>query len=802
MLEWRLGRFKQRPMEDQSLLNQFARSGSEDAFRALVSRHLGLVLTVAERRTGNRSQAEDIAQNVFSALAGKAQRLRSHATIVGWLHRATINECALVHRRQNAHSRKMNAFSEHLVNDAEGSNVWSDALPELDAAINGLADADRELILLRFFERKSFREIGDSLAKSESAAQKQGERALNRLGDILRNKGVAITGVALTSGLSSQAIPVVSERLVTAISSGALKTVSTLTTPSILTELFRAMNPMQNTAVLVVGAIAAVPLAIQWKSNQDLKAQLEALANRPPAPVVQTAAPPKASVAVAKPRIPRQSETPTAAATVTPLGMPDQIDTWESALYEQDPVRRAQRIGQLLAALTAADATNVAAAFANARKSGKRFSEEYRLFLRAWGRLDGKAAMDFLVAANGLKKASSDMMAALAGWSSSNPYAATEWIDGLPKEFNPENLIYGLLDGWSMVDFYAAAAYAETRPRSPSRNRFRKLLLQRSLDAGGIPAAQQWFSNISNNDHNSLYKQYAFDEVIQAMLYRDPSAAALWISQMGEQKYITSKPVIQTAGALAKTAPLQAMQWLENVSLEKPVDSLHGKSRVLNQWAASDPAGAGAWLSQQLAGAGYDRMAGEFARLIAGTDATSAGEWARSIGDTRVRENAEKRVASVVARSQDGEMALDAVGLSGGVTELVLSDLGERPASNQSFAFTRAAGASGGSTGIAYLGTGDANYISLRTDNSGASGLIKAPQGENPHGNAYASTDCASCHAQSRTAARNLEYSALQEKLAVENAGNVILLKTDDLGQAPVPAESLNTRVRFETAAP
>ena len=111
-------------MEDQSLLNQFARSGSEDAFRVLVSRHLGLVLTVAERRTGSRSQAEDVAQHVFAALAGKARRLCRHATIVGWLHRATVNEWALVHRRQHAHARKMNAFSQHLMADAEGRNVW------------------------------------------------------------------------------------------------------------------------------------------------------------------------------------------------------------------------------------------------------------------------------------------------------------------------------------------------------------------------------------------------------------------------------------------------------------------------------------------------------------------------------------------------------------------------------------------------------------------------------------------------------------------------------------------------------
>ena len=493
----------------------------------------------------------------------------------------------------------------------------------LDETIDGLNDSDRELILLRFFEHKSFREIGDSLAKSESAAQKQGERALQRLGDLLRNKGVAVTTVALAGGLSAQAVPATSERLVAAISAGALN--STVTTQPLLIELFRAMNPVQNTAVLVVGAIAAVSLAIQWKSNSDLRKELEALRNQPAAAIEKKVENSSAKTAAfARTRTARPASTGAAIPAVAPLGMPDQSDTWESALYEPDPVRRTQRIGQLLAALDANEAPDVAAVFKSARKTGRRFSEEYRLFLRAWGRLDGKAAVDHLVSSEGLSENSSDMMAALAGWASINPHATTQWIDTLPKEFNPENPIYGILDGWSMVDFYAAAAYTETRPRSPARNRFRKLLLQRSIASGGIAGAQQWFSNISNNYHNSLYKQYAFDEVIQEMLYRDPSAAALWISQLGEQKYITSKPIVKTAGEMAKTAPSQAMEWLENVALQKPSDALSGKSRVLKHWAITDSSAAGASLSQQPSGAVYDRLAGEFSRHVASQDPNTA----------------------------------------------------------------------------------------------------------------------------------------------------------------------------------
>ena len=61
--------------DDHQLLAEFARENSEAAFAALVTRHVGLVYSVALRSTRNAHAAEEITQAVFIILARKADGL-------------------------------------------------------------------------------------------------------------------------------------------------------------------------------------------------------------------------------------------------------------------------------------------------------------------------------------------------------------------------------------------------------------------------------------------------------------------------------------------------------------------------------------------------------------------------------------------------------------------------------------------------------------------------------------------------------------------------------------------------------
>src|SRR5467141_2170443 len=77
---------------DCELVTAYAAQGSENAFRALVGRHVNLVYATALRQVGDPALAEEITQNVFIALARKAPRLAGIQTLAGWLHCSTILE--------------------------------------------------------------------------------------------------------------------------------------------------------------------------------------------------------------------------------------------------------------------------------------------------------------------------------------------------------------------------------------------------------------------------------------------------------------------------------------------------------------------------------------------------------------------------------------------------------------------------------------------------------------------------------------------------------------------------------------
>jgi RNA polymerase sigma-70 factor (ECF subfamily) len=72
------------------------RVGQGDALacRALVARHLPRIVGFAGRLLGDRSEAEDVAQEVFMRVWTHAAGWRPEARVTTWLHRVAINLCA------------------------------------------------------------------------------------------------------------------------------------------------------------------------------------------------------------------------------------------------------------------------------------------------------------------------------------------------------------------------------------------------------------------------------------------------------------------------------------------------------------------------------------------------------------------------------------------------------------------------------------------------------------------------------------------------------------------------------------
>jgi RNA polymerase sigma factor (sigma-70 family) len=220
------------PTDDSALLRQYAENNSDEAFAALVTRHINLVYSVALRQVGNAHAAEEITQAVFIILAKKAAQLRHDKALGSWLFQATrLTANNFIRSEARRHRREEEACMQSILNESE-TEVWPKIAPLLDDAVAGLREKDRRAIVLRFYEGRNLREVGMALGASESAAEKRVSRALEKLRRFFTKRGVSSTTAIIAGAISAnsvQSAPVALAKSVTAvaIAKGAAASVST-----------------------------------------------------------------------------------------------------------------------------------------------------------------------------------------------------------------------------------------------------------------------------------------------------------------------------------------------------------------------------------------------------------------------------------------------------------------------------------------------------------------------------------------------------------------------------------------------
>jgi RNA polymerase sigma factor (sigma-70 family) len=209
---------------DTELLRAYVEERSERAFTELVRRHVDLVYSVARRTQLDSHLAEDVAQAVFRALAVQAPNLTKHPVLAGWLHRTARNIAAQTVRTECRRRSRENEASIMNINDPT-PDPNSVALRHLDTALGDLRESDRDVLLLRYFEQKSMRYIARTLGIEADAAQKRVSRALERLRNLLIQRGVTMEAGTLAVLLTNQSVeaapPALVARITTTVSAAA-----------------------------------------------------------------------------------------------------------------------------------------------------------------------------------------------------------------------------------------------------------------------------------------------------------------------------------------------------------------------------------------------------------------------------------------------------------------------------------------------------------------------------------------------------------------------------------------------------
>jgi len=260
--------------DDAELLRQYIQAGSEDAFAELVQRHLPVVYSSALRQThGDVELAKDICQTVFIDLGRKAGSLLGHELLIGWLFSATRFAAGTVlraNRRRQIRERIAVAMHEDAATPALECRDPKLA-SALDAALGELASEDRNAVLLRFFQGKDFKDVGDALGITADAARMRITRAIGKLHSLLESRGVTVSAAALGSVLAADAAMAVPPGLAATISAAALAEIPLAMAASGTTTVTKALTM---TTMQKPSSPPPSPFWPEWEYTKLTKLQL------------------------------------------------------------------------------------------------------------------------------------------------------------------------------------------------------------------------------------------------------------------------------------------------------------------------------------------------------------------------------------------------------------------------------------------------------------------------------------------------------------------------------------------------
>lgn len=155
------------------------------AYRELVGKYLNFCVRFAERMTGNRQDAEEIAQDVCLKVWNEAARWEPQAKFSTWLYRVVTNRCIDYKRRIVPFAPIDAETMADTAPSADATMMREQQAARVRAALDALPERQRAAVVLSYYEGISNQQAAEAMELQLGAFQQLLFRARQNLKESL-----------------------------------------------------------------------------------------------------------------------------------------------------------------------------------------------------------------------------------------------------------------------------------------------------------------------------------------------------------------------------------------------------------------------------------------------------------------------------------------------------------------------------------------------------------------------------------------------------------------------------------------
>ena len=166
-----------------------ARAGDRLAFEQLYRSHCDRIYALCWRMCGgDRALAEDMVQEAFVRAWSKLHLFRGDSKFGTWLHRLTVNVVLSDRRIRVKRLQREQVFGDDLERVLVGDkNVFAGLRKDLEAAIAGLPERARTVLVLYDIEGYQHNEIAEMTGMAVGSSKAQLHRARKLVREVLKD---------------------------------------------------------------------------------------------------------------------------------------------------------------------------------------------------------------------------------------------------------------------------------------------------------------------------------------------------------------------------------------------------------------------------------------------------------------------------------------------------------------------------------------------------------------------------------------------------------------------------------------